>query len=78
MPFGIDSPKDYYGTKGKDPEAARQTFILPWNDIDAVKDCFEKYAEFICVSHHFGLNDICWIQCAVQEVIVKKNLFIFR
>jgi glutamate-1-semialdehyde 2,1-aminomutase len=56
------APKDYYSTKGKDPEAARQIFILPWNDIDAVKDCFEKYGDQVAMVHceiiaynHFGL-----------------------
>jgi glutamate-1-semialdehyde 2,1-aminomutase len=62
MPFGVDSPKDYYGTQGKDPEAARQVFILPWNDIETVKNCFEKYGDQVAMVHceiiaynHFGL-----------------------
>ena len=62
MPFGIDSPEDYYGTQGKDPDACKQTFILPWNDIDAVGECFERYGDQIAIVHceviaynHFGL-----------------------
>jgi glutamate-1-semialdehyde 2,1-aminomutase len=62
MPFGVDSPRDYYGTEGRDPEALKQTFILPWNNIQAVRDCLEKYGDQVAMIHcepiaynHFGL-----------------------
>jgi glutamate-1-semialdehyde 2,1-aminomutase len=51
MPFGVESPKDFYGTEGKDPEAVKQTFILPWNDIAAVQDCLEKYGDQVAMIH---------------------------
>jgi glutamate-1-semialdehyde 2,1-aminomutase len=51
MPFGVDSPRDYYGTEDRDPEAIKQTFILPWNNIEAVKDCLEKYGDQVAMIH---------------------------
>jgi glutamate-1-semialdehyde 2,1-aminomutase len=62
MPFGIESEEDAYATNGRDPEAVKQTFILPWNDLAAVEECFKKYGDQIAMVHceaivfnHFGL-----------------------
>jgi glutamate-1-semialdehyde 2,1-aminomutase len=51
MPFGIESDEDMALTAGKDPEAVKQTFILPWNDIDAVKDCLKLYGDQVAMVH---------------------------
>jgi len=51
MPFGIESPDDWAGTCGRDPEAAKQSFILPWNDINAVEACLEKYGDQVAMVH---------------------------
>lgn len=51
MPFGIESEEDMFATAGKDPEAVKQTFILPWNDIDAVEDCLKQYGDQVAMVH---------------------------
>lgn len=62
MPFGIESESDLAATAGKDPDAAKQTFILPWNEIGAVEDCLNRFGDQIAMVHcepvvfnHFGL-----------------------
>jgi len=50
-PYGIESEEDVFATAGKDPEAVKQTFILPWNDIDAVADCLKRYGDQIAMVH---------------------------
>lgn len=51
MPFGIESEEDMFATAGKDPEAVKQTFILPWNDIDVVEDCLNRYGDQVAMVH---------------------------
>jgi glutamate-1-semialdehyde 2,1-aminomutase len=61
-PFGMESEEDYCNTEGKDPEALEQSFILPWNDIEALEECLKKYGEEVAMIHcepivfnHFAL-----------------------
>ncbi len=81
MPFGQDSPRDYYGTKGRDPDAIKQTFILPWNDIEAVADCLEKYGDQVAMVHcepiaynHFGLMPRPGFLEKLKELCEKHNV----
>jgi glutamate-1-semialdehyde 2,1-aminomutase len=51
MPFGIESEGDLAATAGKDPDAVKQTFILPWNEIGPVEDCLKRYGDQIAMVH---------------------------
>lgn len=62
MPFGVESEEDIFASGGRDPEAMKQTLILPWNDIEAVERCLEEYADHVAMVHcepivinHYGL-----------------------
>lgn len=66
-PFAFDDPNsdpftDYCFTRGKAPEAVKESFLLPWNDLEALESTIEKHAEEIAVIHlealvcnHFNL-----------------------
>lgn len=47
MPFAVESDKDPLGTEGKDPNAFKQSFKLPWNDIRILEKVLEKHGEEI-------------------------------
>lgn len=49
MPFAYDSAADSLATAGRDPEALRQSFKLPWNDIDALEEVLAKYGEQVAL-----------------------------
>ncbi len=62
LPFGIESEEDLAATAGKDPDAVKQTLILPWNEIGAVEDCLKRFGDQIAMVHcepivfnHYGL-----------------------
>lgn len=39
------------GTEGRDPEIFKQSFLLPWNDIQALERVLEKYGEEVAMIH---------------------------
>jgi glutamate-1-semialdehyde 2,1-aminomutase len=49
MPFAIESEKDPLGTEGKDPNAFKQSFKLPWNDGEVLEKVLRKYGEEVAM-----------------------------
>lgn len=48
---------DPYYTEGRSPLAYRETIMLPWNDFEALEECFDKYHDIIAGIH---LEGIVW------------------
>ncbi len=48
-PYGFDMKGDIFATLGRDPHALRQSFKIPWNDIEFLKKVLEKYGEQIAL-----------------------------
>ena len=81
MPFGIDSEEDLAATAGKDPDAVKQTFILPWNDIDAVKNCLNRYGDQVAMVHcepiifnHHGLRPMPGFFEQLKDLCEQHNV----
>ena len=47
--------EDPYYTLGRSPLACKETIMLPWNDFDALEQCFEKYHDIIAGIHFEGI-----------------------
>ncbi len=66
-PFPLYDPNsdpfdDLCFTKGRGPNSEKESFLLPWNDLDALEATLEKYGEQIAIIHfeavvvnHFNL-----------------------
>ena len=50
-PFALDSASDPVKTEGRDPDALKQSFKLPWNDIGVLEKVLEKYGEEVALIH---------------------------
>jgi glutamate-1-semialdehyde 2,1-aminomutase len=48
-PFAIESQKDSLYTEGRDPDAFKQSFILPWNNIEVLENVLNKYGEEVAM-----------------------------
>ena len=48
-PFAIDSEEDLLSTAGRDAEAFKQSFLLPWNDIGELERFLAKHGEEIAL-----------------------------
>lgn len=44
-----------YYTEGRVPWANKESFLIPWNDFDALEDTFEKYHDIIAAVHFEGI-----------------------
>ena len=51
MPFGIESDQDPLETEGRDPDAFKQSFKLPWNDTEVLERVLERYGEEVAMIH---------------------------
>jgi len=49
-PYTVES-EDFATTEGRDPDAYRQSFKLPWNDIEVLESVLEKYGEQVALIH---------------------------
>jgi len=61
-PFAIESPaKDYTYTQGKAPGAVEESFLLPWNDIEALEKTLHQYGDEVALIHFEPLvcNHLC-------------------
>jgi len=65
-PFAVDDPdsdplKDSYFTHGKAPGAVQESFLLPWNDLEALERTLEKYGGEVALIHFEALvcNHFC-------------------
>jgi len=65
-PFPIDDPnsrpgQDYCYTHGKGPGAVQESFLLPWNDLDALEKTLQQYGQEVAVIHFepLILNHFC-------------------
>lgn len=47
--------KDPYYTEGRVPWVGRETFLIPWNDFDALEETFDKYHDMIAAIHFEGI-----------------------
>lgn len=54
-PHPGESLDDPTFTLGKSPWAVNETFLLPWNDADALTETFEKYHDEIAMVHFEGI-----------------------
>ncbi len=50
-PFAVETPADYLKTEGRDTDAFKQSFKLPWNDIEVLESVLEKYGEEVAIIH---------------------------
>lgn len=48
-PFAIESQQDPLYTEGRDPDAFKQSFILPWNNIEVLERVLSKYGEEVAM-----------------------------
>lgn len=62
-PHPGESADDPTYTPGRSPWATRETFLLPWNDVDALVNAFERFHDEIAMVHfealvcnHFNLH----------------------
>ncbi|WP_294379110.1 aspartate aminotransferase family protein [uncultured Clostridium sp.] len=46
---------DPYYTEGRVPWVNKETFLIPWNDFDALEETFEKYHDLIAAIHFEGI-----------------------
>ena len=62
-PFPLDQRKgeEFYSAEGMGPDAREQSFLLPWNDFDALEQAFEQYADEIALIlfEAFGAQNLC-------------------
>ncbi|MBW2617253.1 MAG: aminotransferase class III-fold pyridoxal phosphate-dependent enzyme [Deltaproteobacteria bacterium] len=65
-PFAVQDPtsspwEDWAFTTGKAPSANQESFLLPWNDLDALETTLKKYGEEIALIHFEALvcNHFC-------------------
>jgi len=65
-PFAVDDPDsdpmaDTYFTKGKASGAVEESFLLPWNDLEALEETLKKYGEEVAGIHFEALvcNHFC-------------------
>jgi glutamate-1-semialdehyde 2,1-aminomutase len=48
-PYAVPDPHDGLLTLGRDPGVVEQSFLLPWNDIEALEKTLEKYADEVAL-----------------------------
>jgi glutamate-1-semialdehyde 2,1-aminomutase len=48
-PFPVEDARDPVGTDGRDAGSLRQSFLLPWNDIEALERVLLKYGEEVAM-----------------------------
>ena len=48
-PFAIEKPNDLFASKGRDPLALKQSFKIPWNEIEILERLLKKYGEEIAL-----------------------------
>jgi len=48
-PFAIENEEDLIKTEGRDPDAFKQSFKLPWNDIEVLERVLEKYGKEVAM-----------------------------
>lgn len=48
-PYGYEKKGDLFATNGRDPQALKQSFKIPWNDIDYLEFVLKKYGEQIAL-----------------------------
>lgn len=65
---------------GKSPNSKYDCYVLPWNDIDALEECFEKYHDDIamvhfegCVCNHYCLYPKEGFVEKIRELCTKYN-----
>jgi len=44
-PYAVESEQDSLQTEGRAPDAFKQSFLLPWNDIGVLETVLERYGE---------------------------------
>lgn len=54
-PHPVESTDDPTHTPGRSPWAVRETFLLPWNDSEALMDAFERFHDEIAMVHFEGI-----------------------
>lgn len=66
MPFAYYDPEsnpyiDTCFTLGRAPNTEKESFLLPWNDLDALEDTLKKYGEQVALIHFEALvcNHFC-------------------
>jgi len=50
-PFAVDSKLDFVRTEGRNPAAFKESFKIPWNDIEVLERVLEKYGEEVALIH---------------------------
>ena len=55
-PYALYKDTDLFGSKGLDKASARQSFKLPWNDIDVLERTLERYGEDVALIIMEGIN----------------------
>jgi glutamate-1-semialdehyde 2,1-aminomutase len=80
-PLPVQTPDDAAYTIGRSPWAVQESFMLPWNDINALEATIEKYHNEIAVVHFEGIvcNHFClhpkpgFIE-KIRELCTKYNI----
>jgi len=54
-PLPVQTPSDSAFTPGRSPWANNESFLLPWNDFEALESVVEKYHEEIAMVHFEGI-----------------------
>ena len=54
-PLPLQTPEDSSFTPGRSPWAINESFLLPWNDFEALESTVEKYHEEIAMIHFEGI-----------------------
>lgn len=69
-PYGFEKEGDIFKTYGRDPLALKQSFKIPWNDIDFLEKVLEKYGEQIALIIMEPVNcngGSCWPRPGYME-----------
>lgn len=55
-PFPMESTQDPLGTEGRDPDAFKHCFLLPWNDEETLESVLDRYGEEVAMVHMEPIN----------------------
>jgi glutamate-1-semialdehyde 2,1-aminomutase len=55
-PYALYKDTDLFGSKGLDKASAKQSFKLPWNDVDVLERTLEQYGDQVALIIMEGIN----------------------
>ena len=61
FPTTEDEERNFYSAEGNSPGATEESFILPWNDIEALEKTLQQYGDEVAlvICEAFGAQNMC-------------------